>query len=357
MWILNCQVGMRCVRKAALVLIYLLLFRVEWVHAAKMPNDWAVYPAQKVAADGIKEILIRGVAGRVGVFHSLAPYFTVQVRHRKGQASQDWNLMVDRQRDQLLVEIFSVRTKEKVAPQFDVILKGPSQPLILGWRSGDIAVHDWHSSMSISSGFGSVQIAGCDGDLHLQLQSGQVQVHHAKGNVQLRVADAKVNVADVGGRVILNMAQGQAEFRDLRGGGELSLGRAELKASGMSGDWRLVSEESGVRLLGLSGSLWGELEKGDLWVEGAPLTYLRVKSQMAPVTLKISANLLSDSNVVLASEKGRISAPAHFHSRFENGMRFRESRAQRSPPNRLWVQTERAPIVLGTVTSKALTLE
>lgn len=312
-----------------LVLLTLLgVFHFEFAHAAKVN-----YPIQKLKADGVTAIAVSGVRGQVRISGRTGRSYRLQVRHTKGKDVADWHLSVDRRGSTLHLEVFSVahgaqwrkHVSQELWPEFDIDLSGPSVPLTLSWREGDVEFKNWNAAVetslikgrvSVKDGAGDykfilvetdVKVDGLNGGLDLKGERGDVDITRHGGTLDGEWLDGEWKVIKPSGATKLNLKRGHADLR---------VNKGELKLEGESARWTLSTRAPGS---------------------------VQITSQSGPVEL----NWLSGGvKAFLTSRSGALSAPGTKAIDDGQGIQILQLKRGSAPFGEVFVKTESAAVRL-----------
>ncbi len=348
-----CQ-GVNSIQGKALVFCVLsfFFFNARALAAVNLNATMARYPAQKIKAEGVSDILIRGMVGRIRLEHRDTNYYELMVQHTKGADSKGWNMVVDRRAGQLVIEVFSVEPSLATLPKFNLKLVGPSRDLVLGWRKGLIELIDWQNNASVSSGLSDLRVEGFKGNLDVQIQSGNLALSNLNGRLTLRGGQTDVRILNSQGHVQLDVAEGEVSVQNTKGEGQVSIGNGKLMVVGASGQWQVLGDRTEMNIKNIAGSLIAKSRIGEIRLESKGLESLSINTIEAPVHLRLAGLWLDRSQVELVSRTGRIQAPENFQFTSQNGLRYRSHRSVLDPRGRALIRSESGPIQLKVTRQK-----
>jgi hypothetical protein len=302
-----------------------LIFLAVPAHADKF-----AYPPQKISAEGIQEIKISGVKGRLVLNGRSSKTYKIKVSHSKNKRFEDWSLSVDRQGDSLVLEVFNVAlgsqwrhsVRAELYPEFDIELEGPAVPTVISWREGQMSVSRWDSDVEASYLNGKFEADRMHGNLKVQAGDGRLKISNFEGTMTLKGEKGRVELSSVKGKVDLNWLQGVLRGEDL--GGTLNL---ELPSGNAS-------------LKGVTGKLKATGGNSEWMVEGTAPGDLEVVTDSGPVKIRWKGG----AKLFLTSNTGAISVPKPFAVETREGLKVVEGVREKNPRGQVFVRTQSGAI-------------
>ncbi len=293
--------------------------------------DKTAYGPQKILSSGIRKLQISGVRGKLRVIGRKAKFYSVQVKHSKGKRSEDWNLVIDRDGDALVFEVFNVaygakwRTlvREEHWPEFDVEVSGPSQPAIISWREGDLEINGWEAPVEASFLRGHFKANNVTGALTLQAVDARVDIVGQKGALELKGEKGRIELSRVDAPVNINWLTG------------------DLNAIACAGRWVVALDQGSARI---------ELKAGTLKAHGRSTKWQFHLRSPADV------ELISDSGpaqvhwegggvqLFLSTRSGKMKLPKDFAAQMRDGIQVVEKEIAPKPKGQVFVRTQSGDI-------------
>lgn len=285
------------------------------------------YPPQKIRSAGITSIKVSGVNGRIHFAESSGKNFVVKVKHSRGQKFEDWNLLVERQGKQLVLEVFNVafghqwrtQVRQELYPEFDIEIRGPAKPVVVGWRDGEISVEGWKSDVEASLLNGKVRTRATLGALKLQVGVADVAVREHKGLLEVKGEKGRLELAKLDGEVRANWLDGFVHAEDLVGQSHIDLPsglarveklRGRLRGKGVSSEWDVRAS--------------------------APLD-LEVLNDSGPVRVKW---IDGGAKLFLSTSTGEIRVSKPLRVEMREGLKVVEGMREKSPRGMVFVRTQ-----------------
>jgi hypothetical protein len=126
------------------------------------------FPPQRLSAEAIASIEVRGLAGRLNLRGTGAKDYTIQVSQPR---QPHWHVFVDRQ-----ANAWITYWQRELWPSLDILIQGPAVPAVVSWRTGLVRMRDWSQPADLS------------------LSEGRVEVHRGRGALRVQAIDVEVSL-------------------------------------------------------------------------------------------------------------------------------------------------------------------
>ncbi len=307
------------------------------------------YPAHRMSAEGIKEIRVSGVKGKLVLKAREAKLYTIKVNHTKGKKGEDWHLSVERQRDALVIEVFSTeygrewrnQVRRESWPEFDIELEGPSQPATLAWREGAIEVANWKSALEVSFLKGPFTAAGMRAALKVQAVDSDVRVRDHRGALDIKGENGSVEIRGVEGATKFHWVQGRVLFDRTSGEIEIDQTGGDLRVRGGSGVLNAKMASGKAEVESFKGKIKAEGDSRWSLTAAAP-SEVEVLGKTNDVTMKWRSGGVK---LFLSTAKGKIEAPASMPVEVRGGIRVVEVDIEPKPKGQVFLRTDTGKIV------------
>jgi hypothetical protein len=323
--------------------MWLLLCTAALAWGAK--NEKAIYPPQKLNAQGIERIEITGVRGTLHLTGTHAKNFRLKVGHTK-KRSEDWNLSVERRGHTLVFEVSNIafgREWKKMVrqdqwPEFDIDLEGPALPTVVSWREGSLRFDHWHADIETAFLNGDVKVEGGDHQFVLQSVNAHVSARHFKGTMDIKGERGQVDLFAIAGQLHMNWLEGPINLWDVRAQTQVETQTADVRVHGGRGEWSVRSRAGSVNIRDFAGQMKAQGEDAHWQVRGRDRAEIELESRRGPVHV----DWKSASRVFLTSDRGAISSPYTLQDR--DGRRVAEGRTGGRAAGQVFVRTETGDI-------------
>ena len=308
------------------------------------------YRPQRILAAGVENIQISGVRGQIKLTGTRGNSYSLKVKHSKNKKYEDWSLAVDRRGGTLLFEVSNVAygaqwrklIQRDQWPEFDVELSGPSVPVTVSWREGDLEYLNWSADVESSHLKGNLTVKGGIGKYSLQVGEGDVHVEKLAGALTLKGDTGSVKIAQLTGPLHLSWRSGAVALHEVMGGGSLELHNSRLKLKICQGEWTINLPRGAARIEQCSGKLTAQGDSTKWRLRASPDLETEIKSQSGAVAVNWPAG---GAKVFLTSDSGNIGG-AKVHTKVDSeGRKVAEFRVGRKPFAAVFVRTQSGPIV------------
>jgi hypothetical protein len=308
--------------------LFLLLFMISVSEAAKAHKF--AYPPQKLSANGIQEIKVSGVKGRLTIRGNKSQFFKIKVSHSKNKRFEDWSLSVDRQGDALVLEVFNVAlgpqwrnlVRAELWPEFDIEIEGPSVPALVSWREGQLNFVNWKSDLEAAYLKGNFKASGMRGRLKLQAVNGQIEISDLKGSLNLKGEQGKLELSKIQGPVKLSWLHGV------------------LNGKILSGPLTLDIPSGHARLTQINGKVIAKGGSSEWDLAASAPSDIEVTTDSGPVKIRWSGG----AKLFLTSSTGAISVPKPFRVESRDGVKVVEGEKEMQPKGQVFVRTQSGKI-------------
>jgi hypothetical protein len=202
-------------------------------------------------------------------------------------------------------EEFSTLAKKKGTP-LKIEIHGPSMPIDLNLRDGQIALAKMNHEVLIQMISGSIVINQSKGPFQLRLHKGQISVQDSSGKTGVELYSGQVTLKDVSDSV-LNIFSGNLNIQGLQGNLALNTQSVIGKVAGMSGTLTLDSQKGSLHLTQFHGRLEGQTVEGLVSAQILPESEVQLKGKKGRFNFQVPTN--SGAYLNLWTGEGEIFVP------------------------------------------------
>ena len=331
--------------------------RVMWILFAALlsisVNAQDRFQPIQIAAKHGDTIRISGVLGNLQLIHEpQRKNLSIQVDQRSSRTQGDWNLSMERMGSEIQIEVFSVGNMHQWKsdlnreqwPRYDIVIRGPSLPVLASWRQGFVQVVGWQDKIDLSLLNGKLSVRDSKAELSIQGAQLDFDLSQHQGKVRFVADKGDLRVASSQGDLDLQLMDGQVRIFDFLGQLKWNSERALFVSQRGGGAWQLTSQKGPVEISQFKGQLKGQGEKA-LWkVQVAELSEVDIRSNSGPVKLQWRKGA---AKAFLSSQSGSINAPRSTRVRREqNGVSSWLSQWGEGQLGQIFVKTQTGSISL-----------
>lgn len=269
----------------------------------------------QIAAKKGDTIRISGVMGNLQLIHEpRRKNLSIQVDQRNTRTQGDWNLSMERMGQEIQIEVFSVGNMNQWKkdldkeqwPRYDIVIRGPSLPVLASWRQGFVQVVGWQDKIDLSLLNGKLSVKETSAELIIQGARLDFDLTKHQGKVRFVADKGEIKLESCQGEMDLQLMEGRARLIDFQGQLSWNSERAKFSSLRGGGDWQLISQKGPVEISQFKGELKGQGEKA-LWkVQAAETSEVDIRSASGPVKVHWKKGA---AKAFLSSQSGYISAP------------------------------------------------
>jgi hypothetical protein len=329
-------------------LLLTLLLGFGWTAAAEKTS----YPAHKLSAQGIGELRITGVKGRLNLRHRAGgKHFYIKVKHSKGKRSEDWHLSMERHGQALVLEVFNTelgrewrrQIRKELWPEFDIEVDGPAKPTVVAWREGRLEIKGWNQPLEISYLGGSLLTQNTSGTLKIQAGESNVTIDDHQGPLELKGERGQVQLKKARGALNVHWVSGSVRADSCSGQVTLESSDADILVEGASGEWNVKLADGHARFGKFGGKLKAEGQGTEWEARLLAPSDAEISSKSGAVKLEW---LSGGVKLFLSSMKGEIKVPKSMTVEERSGVRVVEAeKATKQPRGNVFVKTETGTII------------
>lgn len=224
-----------------------------------------------IPAEGATKLHIRGFIGNVVLKAESQPSYRFQFQKRGGVPEAFLEPKWRREGTELVIEIgvsgntndYNQVLKSKSNP-FVLEIAGPSLPLSLSWRQGDIKITGWRHALQLASTQSQVTLENTAGDMTLQLLAGQLTSKNHEGRLQVMGQSPSIFISKLKGKLELSNISGASTIENAEGDQEIFTSTGATKLKDSSGRLQAQLGRGPLVLEGYSGSVRGKSLQGNV---------------------------------------------------------------------------------------------
>jgi hypothetical protein len=190
-------------------------------------------------------------------------------------------------------------------PPTDFEIRGPSVPLNIAWKEGDITVKGWKSPVTLSHHKGRVVAEDNQAPLRLTTLEGEAVVGRHKGRVMVDNYNARVALKNVDGGLDLENFSGSLTVEDSRGDISLKASKGRNQITGHKGRFEFDLAQGEIIISGSEGAVRGQAEQGAVTTEIKGVADVKIRSEAARVAVLVPKT--SGAKVDLGTNDGNFS--------------------------------------------------
>lgn len=248
-----------------------------------------------IEKDKIKTIEVVGFNGDLSLNHNVSSQYTVQIEQKENQEVESWPHKVYTEDGVLKVVVLGSQSKSdwqealrnKKEPSLNITVSGPSVPIMVSWRRGQLVSKNWQSSLGFRGIVNQLQILGGRGGIRANVQNGSVTVQNYEGSLVLEGFQAAVNIVNSKGDVLVNNFSGNTIVNQHDGFINLKSEKGNLNVSKGKGRIEFRSGLAPVSIDDFEGGIRGDAAQGAVKISAAEEVDLNVRSDKAAVDIQL----------------------------------------------------------------------
>lgn len=338
-----------------------LLLLCSTISVSSLAQTTSSYKPFRVPVDSGDQLVISGFRGSVRLIAVPgAKQMTVELKNVGPEAlpaglaepAEEWLFSLKKEQGRILAQVGSPVSAEawasyiaepKFLPEFHVIVRGPSVPSVVSWKSGPVQIENWKSSLDLNLLDSSLSLRSTQGVVQISQQAGEAQVLGHEGPISLDSYDVNARLQAVQGEVSIQNFRGSTEVVESVGRVEVSSYSGQVKVDKGKGQIRFESERGKILVQGYEGDLNSETDLGSIRAQLVGKSRVRIKTRQGNVSLRMPN---SGANVNVGTEKGYLNVPNHLrYTRLPN-LRLMTGRLKGKNSGRVFVRTESGEIKL-----------
>ncbi|MEO0334785.1 MAG: hypothetical protein AAF202_00205 [Pseudomonadota bacterium] len=340
--------------------ICLLLIGFAFSVWAEEPNA-NIYQPLSVPVEKGDRFVISGFRGSVKVI--AAPesrQMTIQLKHvtPKGlpeslkEANDEWLFSLKRDGGKILAQVGSPQSKSvwtqflakpEYMPEFHLIVRGPSMPLVLSWQSGAVDLQGWKAPVEVTLLDSVSKFSGTEGALELSQQKGKVTISNHKGPISLDTYEVSANLKSIEGDLNVQNFKGSTSVSGAEGKVAIQSYSGQFEVSKGKGQISFASERGKIAVSSYEGDLDSETDIGSVRAVLVGQSRVKIKTRQGNVSLRMPD---SGANVNVGSETGYLNVPKHLRFTRLPNLRLMTGRLKGKNSGRVFVRTETGEIKL-----------
>ena len=319
------------------------------------------YQPLAVPVESGDRLVISGYKGSVKlVADPQAKQMTVKLKHvtSKGlpadlkETEDEWLFSLKRDEGKILAQVGSPVSKSvwakflaqpKFMPEFHLIVKGPSLPVVLSWQSGPIQIEGWQASMEMNLIDSKVSLSNSKGVMDLSQQTGALSVSSHEGPISVDTYDVAARFNGLKGDLIVKNFTGRTDVEKAEGKVEILSYSGQFEVNKGKGQINFESERGRIAVTGYEGDLNSETDIGSVRAVLVGKSRVKIKTRQGNVSLRMPN---SGANVNVGTEKGYLNVPKHLRFTRLPNLRLMTGRLKGKNSGRVFVRTESGEIRL-----------
>lgn len=190
-------------------------------------------------------------------------------------------------------------------PAVDLDVRGPSVPLILTWKEGDLTIKNWKASANLTHHDGKILSEGGQAAFKITAQQGDVTVNGHTGRFSLDNYNAKVSLKAIEGGMSLENFSGNLNVDSSKGEISLKTGKGKSQIVSHKGGIDFDLSQGEILISGLEGPIRGQAESGQVTAEIKGTPDLKIRGEAAKVSVLVPKT--SGARVDLGTQDGNFS--------------------------------------------------
>ena len=204
------------------------------------------------------QVRVRGFDGSV-VYRAVPNRQALTVRVDETHSrlrNNGWQLNIHRNGHSIIVAVDGPTSKKlwnailantaESIPTYNLVLEGPSLPLEINWRKGQVQVSNLDADLKVTNLNGDTRVVGDNGDVSVSAQTGTIELAQLKGHVRIDSYDARVEVNNVKGELNLENFIGSSALGSISGQVAVTTYRGPTHLSGIKGALQSRSAQGAV---------------------------------------------------------------------------------------------------------------
>ncbi|HEX4923363.1 MAG TPA: hypothetical protein VFV50_04725 [Bdellovibrionales bacterium] len=267
-------------------------------------------PSEKLVEQPVKTIKglrVSGFKGNLTFVSAEGANLTVEARAKSDD--QLWRPIVENVDGWIQISVQGPPSKSDwrnvAIPALDLDVKGPSVPLNVVWKEGDITLKGWKASAVMTQHKGKFFAEGGAAPLKISTLEGEASVTGHQGRVTVDNYNARVTLKNVDGGLDLENFSGLLSVDASKGDISLKASKGRTQITGHKGRFEFDVSQGEIGIANSEGPVRGQGEQGSVAIDLKGTADVKIRAESTKVAIGVPRS--SGAKVDLGTQDGNFS--------------------------------------------------